>query len=905
MAPGVPSSTLSVQARRTYVDGLQRELGATVHSIMQRVRELPNQAVSGEKAYAAREAALSVPLKAAQWQQQGLDGLMRALQAAQSETVSNRAPARGRPLELSLVADDTIELEIVSSRLALALMDKASWEFSDLRYRMAAIDRVDEMPPQDILRPHVLARQMVDGWLAAGLTLEHWHACQPILHEELSTLLQGAYHDLNGWLMQQGVCTEVNLRSFIRRSRDAGGARGPVAGATGGGFGGPAGGAGLGGGVRTGSTGALVGGQGPAGRPGGISSGQGSAADAAAIPVPPGGTVPHARFPTPVSAARQRMVPTPETAHLFAPTVPDPGLGLQRGVSTGHSGSMAGANSAGAGRSAMAASGPTTVPGRGGAGAPAASVDEETRLLTRFPGLMRSLEQAEAVLGRLNRLVSRQVPEFAGSTLVQPHSASPGLKAAITEAQLALKRRFGVGREMPAGAVGDGGALGPGGAAAGAPAGAVDTPGLLQELQARKQILKQAATTPVERATIEIVALMFQSLLTEERLPASIRVWFARLQMPVLRVAVVEPDFFATVDHPARKLIDRMGACVMGFEAGSAQGVSEALEKEVKRVVQVVEAYPDTGRRVFQTVLTEFEKFIENYFKTTHQAASKGVSLAQQIEQRETLAIQYTIELRKMLEGVPVHDGVREFMFHVWADVLATSGVKSGASSDTTRQMQRAAAELVWLAGAKVSREERADAIRRLPPLLKQLREGMSLAGVPLPRQDEYIQALNNALAAAFSARTATVAPERMAELKLQLETLEEVLPDLDSLEIDEDMIRDLSDQDSNDLEVVSDGGSMPTPAMLAWATELKVGSWFKLELHGRIDPVQLAWLGMRGHLSLFVSSQGRTIMFQKHRLASYLQAGLLVPAEEEALTVRATREALAKLDAQPERLLN
>ena len=39
-------------------------------------------------------------------------------------------------------------------------------------------------------------------------------------------------------------------------------------------------------------------------------------------------------------------------------------------------------------------------------------------------------------------------------------------------------------------------------------------------------------------------------------------------------------------------------------------------------------------------------------------------------------------------------------------------------------------------------------------------------------------------------------------------------------------------------------------------------------------------------------------------RLASYLQASLLVPTEEEALTVRATRDALAKLDANPERLL-
>ena len=120
-----------------------------------------------------------------------------------------------------------------------------------------------------------------------------------------------------------------------------------------------------------------------------------------------------------------------------------------------------------------------------------------------------------------------------------------------------------------------------------------------------------------------------------------------------------------------------MGSCVMGFDSGS-RAVGDLLEKEIKRVVQVVEAYPDTGRRVFQTVLTEFEKFLEHYFRNENEASKKGVSLAQQVEQRETMAIQYTIELRKMLNDVPVQEGVREFLFHVWADVLATTAVKSG-----------------------------------------------------------------------------------------------------------------------------------------------------------------------------------------------------------------------------------
>ena len=45
--------------------------------------------------------------------------------------------------------------------------------------------------------------------------------------------------------------------------------------------------------------------------------------------------------------------------------------------------------------------------------------------------------------------------------------------------------------------------------------------------------------------------------------------------------------------------------------------------------------------------------------------------------------------------------------------------------------------------------------------------------------------------------------------------------------------------------------------------------------------------------------------IFQAGRLGAYLQAGLLLPQEEETLTVRATRDALTKLEANPERLLD
>lgn len=168
-------------------------------------------------------------------------------------------------------------------------------------------------------------------------------------------------------------------------------------------------------------------------------------------------------------------------------------------------------------------------------------------------------------------------------------------------------------------------------------AGPVAVVQLVGAVRERAAELKKQAGTDSEKAIIEVVALMFQSILSEDRIPPAVRVLFARLQVPVLRVALAEPDFFSDLNHPARVLIDRMGACVMGFDATAIDG--SALEGEIRRVVQVIEQYPETGRKVFQLVREEFEAFLAK-FLTQKKSTARVVTVAQQVEQRETLTIQ-------------------------------------------------------------------------------------------------------------------------------------------------------------------------------------------------------------------------------------------------------------------------
>lgn len=756
MEDNASSITLALRSRRAFVEAWLAGLPGAIGSVEAAAHRLAEERAPPLAMMRRRDAADDLKGAAVVW----LEGAVSTLRGALNDGRVNSAqptPASASALRprFSLVDDETIEGEILSSRLTLAIKEVATWEFSDLRSRITYLEKIDELDAHDVLRPEVLSRALLGTWTAVGLSHDVWRSLQAALHDEFALLSARAYHDVNRLLIEQGVLPEIDLRPLIRGRQEA-----------------------------------------------------------------------------------------PESTRSATASVP--------------AGDIAGNKFA------------------------------QTRLLTRIDSeLQVGQEHAQAVLGRLNRLIGRHVREpQSGLQSGLSIQSSEALERSISLVQHDLAQRL---------AAAD---------AAGSGSGAQGVATALEDLRQHRQMLKAAASTPEERATIEVVALLFQNILTEDRIPATVRVWFARLQMPVLRVAVGEPDFFSTADHPARRLIDCMGACVMGFDANNAEVGGGAVEREIKRVVQVVEAYPDTGSRVFKTVLTEFERFLDNYFKHENEASRQGVSLAAQVEHRETLVIQFTIELRKMLDDVPVHEAIRDFLFQVWADVLAMTSVQSGLHGEEIKVMKGAAADLIWSASAKVSHEERADVIRRLPGLLKVLRDGMSHAGLSLARQDEQIQRVNQALALAFTARTAPISRERLDQLMVRLETLEEILPDAEDLEIDESLVLDLSGHESSDLEVISAAADVaPSAEMLARARELQVGSWFMLDHRNRNEAVQLAWLGMHRQLSLFVSAQGRCVLFQQHRLAAFLKEERLIPLEEESLTSRATRSALEQINLGWQRL--
>ena len=344
MAKAAEHAQIAAQARQRYIDGLLRGLPGLVGHISGSARDLLDKPAEYLTAQRRRDLVAGLLKQAVNWQRTVASGLRHVLQhGATAVPMAELPPMLGDAL--SLVDNDTIEREILTSRLALAIMDRAGWEFTDLRSRVAMLERRAEIDTHDMLRAHILARVVLDSWRSVGLSATDWREAQPLLHEGFAALAEEAYHETNRWLIEQKVMPDVDLRPYIRRSTGAG-APGLV------------GSAGLS----------------PAHPPAGVAAGPGYATTA------------------------------------------------WRGPATEN----------GAWRSAG---------GRAAASHErSADVGEETRMMTRAGPMARGSDHAEAVLGRLNRLVGRHLPGFADTTQARP--VTDALSAAINNAQQNLRKRF-------------------------------------------------------------------------------------------------------------------------------------------------------------------------------------------------------------------------------------------------------------------------------------------------------------------------------------------------------------------------------------------------------------------------------------------------------------------------------
>ena len=254
--------------------------------------------------------------------------------------------------------------------------------------------------------------------------------------------------------------------------------------------------------------------------------------------------------------------------------------------------------------------------------------------------------------------------------------------------------------------------------------------------------LRQAATGTLDHMVIDVIASLFDQILSDAKVPPQMARQIARLQLPVLRAALGDNSFFSSRRHPVRRFINRiasLGTAVDDFDGDQGR----ALLAQVAALVQEVVDGEFDQIAVYEQKLQALEGFITAQARAEVQALGTADTVLARKEEQLRIRQRYAQELEAALKGLPVPDYLRSFLAETWSQVMASVAAEDGADGAHTQRLRSAGRALVMSVQPKGTVAERQLFLRQLPQLMKELNAGLDLIHCPAPvRQAFFAQLL-------------------------------------------------------------------------------------------------------------------------------------------------------------------
>ncbi len=443
--------------------------------------------------------------------------------------------------------------------------------------------------------------------------------------------------------------------------------------------------------------------------------------------------------------------------------------------------------------------------------------------------------------------------------------------------------------------------------------------------------LSRQAMRSVDRMAIEMVSLIFARIAQERRVPDAIRSLLMRLQMPTLKAALMDADFFVAGNHPARQLLDRIAAAAIGWTAQGDE--NQEFLALVMRIVDAACREFEEDMTVLERLRDEFERFIAARAQRLGTPLDRLTSALSAAETLEARVIQVAGQMQQALEGAEVAEFLRDFLVGPWARVLATCVPHSVPHNVPNNALDHAPAnaqdsgvstrfrsvihDLLWSVRPKASADERQRLFALIPAMTRRLRDGLAAIHFPAEERRRFLQAV-------MQAHTSAVRPVDQATYIKSSLAFSELCARLDQMQVANceprvDMIGRITLPDAVVQRAVSASeaqlaiAQMPVDMRPASAIEdedrdsqiggWRCGTWFRLARGDQHQQAQLLWTSPMRSLFLFAADDASMYLMASPVLKAYLRQGLIDTLEDAPLTQRAIAAVLDRIARSPPQL--
>jgi hypothetical protein len=237
-----------------------------------------------------------------------------------------------------------------------------------------------------------------------------------------------------------------------------------------------------------------------------------------------------------------------------------------------------------------------------------------------------------------------------------------------------------------------------------------------------RQIGKNAprgALTQADRNAIELLAKMFDFVFREAHIPADIKRLLARLQVPVLKAALADQEFFFVDSHPARRLVETVASASVTCDP--AKGQDDPLYQMIEQVVERVQQEYDQQIELFDTAATDLESYMAREALADDDALSRAIADAARQEniQRSKELADNDVAMR--IESGEVAGFVETFLESQWVRILGLAHSVQDSKPEVLQSALKTMDDLIWSVKPKTSPEERKLLLSRLPSMLSML----------------------------------------------------------------------------------------------------------------------------------------------------------------------------------------
>lgn len=238
----------------------------------------------------------------------------------------------------------------------------------------------------------------------------------------------------------------------------------------------------------------------------------------------------------------------------------------------------------------------------------------------------------------------------------------------------------------------------------------------------QRSTLAASADDTTQQTTIDVVAMLFEFILRDDQTPAEVRAQLGRLQFLLLTVALREPRLLTQKSHPARMLLNRIGAISVGLQKCDQRGAR--ISAEICRIVETLVVGDADSSTLFSSMLDEFDAFITIEQGLGDTRLERAVIVVETAQSRTLRFTHIAAQLDSALSRLTIDPFLRNFVSTSWVYVVERAERSGDANS---RRFRALIPDLLWSIQPHADADSRAQLFALLPIIVHTIREGLLL----------------------------------------------------------------------------------------------------------------------------------------------------------------------------------